>query len=289
MDSDIEILEINKVSNNTDIIISHLSINNQYNTLTDAQGNLEWNFPNPNTKYYFFGFNGYSNAIINENGVENTVLKDVQYGWWTLRLTTSTGNQYITFGGGDPENINSIEDTHIVYNMVNGKLNHWEYYDRVSSDVVYTKNNEINIVSWDTSDGSMPPHLHCYINTPQEELLKLYLKLYLEGIDYILDREWETRIKYKWYEYRLIEKRYDNDTAILESLNGRTARELAIFRNYIFARHNYRFSSDEWNAFFRTYYKNDYNGTRTNADVMNILTEHEKYVLDLVVKQGNSK
>jgi hypothetical protein len=270
-------------TSNNDNIMSHLSINNQYNTLTHGQGNFEWYSPYSNTQHYFFGFDGYSNAILSESDYYVRESRETLV-HWTLRLFSR--NRYVTFGGGVPENINGIEDTRIKYRF-SGRLIHWEGTARESIEIGYRNNNEIHIVTRNPTDGTMPPNLFCYINIPREELLGKYLKLYLEGIDYILDKKWLTRVKgVAFYTDRnILEKRYDNDALIVEGLNGRTARELAIFRNYIYARHNYRFRSDEWNIFFRTYYKVNYNGSRTNDEVMNTLTDHEKRVLELVIEQ----
>jgi len=272
-----------QTSNNTDSIMSHLSIGYQYNTLTHAQGTLEWDFPYPLTQHYFFGFNGYSNAILSEfTFYARDTSKEIVH--WTLRLFSRDGNKYITFGG-------NVKDANINYKMTNVRISYWSAgwseSSRVSIEIKYGQNNEIQIVTRDPSDGTMPPNLFCYINIPREELLEKYLKLYLDGIDYILDKKWETRIKGVafWTDKNIIEKRYDNDASIIESLNGRTARELAVFRNYIYVRHNYRFSSNEWNTFFRTYYKNDYNGNKTNDEVLNTLTEREKHILELVIEQ----
>jgi hypothetical protein len=276
-----------QTSVNTDDIMSYLSIDNQYNTLTQRQGNFEWHYdPKPYTQHYFFGFNEYSNAILSEwqyyarDRREEIIL-------WTLRLFSGNEIGYITFGGGDPENINDTKNASISYTMSNGSIINWENYGRVSSDIEYRQNNEIHIVTWDPMDGSMPPNLHSYINISRKDLLGKYLRLYLDGIDYILDKKWESRIiGIGFYtEKDIIEKRYDNDAAIIESLNGLTTRELAIFRNYIYARHNYRFRSDEWNTFFMTYYKDDYSGNKTNEEVLNILPEYEKHILELINEQ----
>jgi hypothetical protein len=275
----------------TDEIMSYLSIGNQYNTLTQGQGNLEWYYPYSYTQHYFFGFEGYSNAILSESEYyARESRKELIH--WTLRLYSKNGDRYITFGGADPENINKIEDAGYNYSMSNGRLIDWKSgweieYARVSDEIVYGQNNEIHIVTWLPSDGTMPPNLFSYINISRKELFRKYLRLYLDGIDYILDKKWETRIKgfAFWTDRNILEKKYDNDAVIMESLKGLTARELAIFRNYIYARHNYRFRSDDWNEFFRTYYKDDYNGTRTNDEVLDILTDHEKHILELVIEQ----
>jgi hypothetical protein len=183
-----------QTSNNTDSIMSHLSIDNQYNTLTHGQGNFDWYYPYPYTQHYFFGFGGYSNAILSESEYYVRERREEMV-HWTLRLFSKNENRYIVFGGGEPENINNIEETEINYNMLNGHLSYWSTGDRESIEIEYRKNNGIYIVTRNTSDGTMPPNLFSYINIPHEELLGKYLKLYLDGIDYILDKKWETRIK----------------------------------------------------------------------------------------------
>jgi hypothetical protein len=269
-------------TSNNDNIMSHLSISNQYNTLTHAQGNFEWNTGSEYIQHYFFGFDGYSNAFLFRSEYSyNKLSLDIH---WTLLFPVKNENKYITFGGGLQRNINSIEDTRLTYDISNGRLTYWKSSFGSSIDIKYGRNNEIHILREPAGD-TMPTHLMCYVNVTEEEILTKYLRLYLDGIDYILDKKWETRIKYDFLDRHILEKRYDNDALIAEGLNGRTARELAIFRNYIFARHNYRFRSDEWNIFFKTYYKVNYNGSRTNDEVMNTLTAHEKRVLELVIEQ----
>ena len=136
------------------------------------------------------------------------------------------------------------------------------------------------IDSEDPDDGTMPPHHFKYYNIPKDRLLDLYLKLYLEGIDYILDKQWESRNRISIKK----QKTYIDNRIISKGLESRTSRELAIFRNYIFARHNYRFRSDEWNIFFRKYYNPNYSGVWTNEEVMRMLSPHEEYILNLIVK-----
>jgi len=60
-------------------------------------------------------------------------------------------------------------------------------------------------------------------------------------------------------------------------------------RNYMYVRHNYAFRSNTWINFFTNYYKPNYNGTRTNDEVMAIMSEYEKSILNLIIENENQK
>jgi hypothetical protein len=67
---------------------------------------------------------------------------------------------------------------------------------------------------------------------------------------------------------------------ITKILGGRTEKELAIFRNCLFALKNYKFQTETWDTFSKQYLPG-YNGIFTNAEVMNMFTDDEKWILDL--------
>jgi hypothetical protein len=130
------------------------------------------------------------------------------------------------------------------------------------------------------SIGTERSHYYAYAaEVSRESTLRDFIRAYLENIEYILGVVSGRR------QLNSLEKQYEREEVLLEILKGRTERELAIFRNYIFARYNYRFQSDEWNLFFRRYYKSDYKGTRSNNKVMAFLTDGEKMVLNLIIQQ----
>jgi len=84
------------------------------------------------------------------------------------------------------------------------------------------------------------------------------------------------------------EKEY-NLTKVYEVLNILTRHELSIFRNYMFARHNFAFRTQTWNNFFREHYRSNYNGTRSNDEVMSIMTEWEKDILNMIIEIENQR
>jgi hypothetical protein len=121
--------------------------------------------------------------------------------------------------------------------------------------------------------------MYVYSNVAKETLLDFYISIYLKNIDYIFgeyDDETSPAMK---KEYSINNMQY-----LIENIKDLTQKELAIFRNYIFARHNYRFQSNEWNSFFKKHYKSDYHGTKSNNEVMGLLSDYEKMILNLIIE-----
>jgi hypothetical protein len=267
------ILFFNLPSFSEPMAISYLSLGGKYNTLFDGD-----------TTYYFYGFDEYSEAIIwdHDNG---------QY--WTLQMNTeSKKNKFITFGGGYPLDLvyetyggesgntcisawmGASADYGYEYKIENGKLVYWTTsIDFSPRHIAETINENTTRIEINTGEWKF-----IYSNKSREELLDFFLKKYLENIDYLLG-DWK-RVKNP-----VMKKEYNDISMFTENITGRTGRELAIFRNYIFARHNYKFISTEWNLFFKKYYKSDYTGTKTNEEVMSILTNEERLVLKLIIEE----
>ena len=73
----------------------------------------------------------------------------------------------------------------------------------------------------------------------------------------------------------------------MEILETRTPRELAIFRNCIYAMKGYRFTGRSWTDFFGKYLEG-YSGTRTNDEVTAMLSDSEKWLPELIVGYENN-
>jgi len=71
-------------------------------------------------------------------------------------------------------------------------------------------------------------------------------------------------------------------------LDGRTERELAIFRNCLFAIKGYKFSNNTWTDFFNKYLVG-YSGKFTNDKVMTMFSVNEKKLLDLIIRYENRR
>jgi len=273
--------------------LSHLSLENRYNTLSieyQIRGTGEY------PRYFFYGFDDYSEAIMWDNDGEYPHW--VPKHFWTLLIKSKKDSQFITFGGGYPETAafswlddyeyhfsnNRLVDFNIVDNYQGKK-----YISRESYNIENEKNRLI-VSTRDTSDGTMPPRYYIFYNTPREELLRIYIKNFLNSIDYIINKEWLERNKNTGSssDRNIIENSY-NMPDINRLLKILTKHELSIFRNYMYARHNYAFKTNTWIKFFSNYYKPNYNGTKTNDEVMAIMSEYEKSILNLVIEIENQK
>jgi hypothetical protein len=260
--------------------LAHRTIDYKYNTLSIAYQSREYGvYP----IYYFFGFDDYSEAIMWEN------TGDYNMGWvakhfWTLELRPKNREPF-TFGGGYTDAGGHLP--FYQYQFISGTMIDFNIISRYSDNIIResynieNNNNMIDISTRDISDGTMPPRYFTFYNTSNETLLKLYLMNFLNGIDYIIDKEWIEKNEGVAKDDR--EWIYDT-TDIRMTLRRLTKRELSIFRNYMFARHGYAFRTKTWNNFFTEYYKKDYTGTKTNNEVTANMTEYETAILNMIIE-----
>ena len=161
-------------------------------------------------------------------------------------------------------------------------------------------NNRLTYVKWLWSDGrriknkeitynsngltvTFESFMIKLYNIPEVELIDIFLRKYVEDIfELLLDNKNLARIKndYDTQGY--------ND--ILKLLPILRKQELAIIRNCIFAKYRFSFQTPYWKDFFQKYYISNYNGTNTNAKVMEQLSDNEKWLLELIIeyeRKGN--
>jgi hypothetical protein len=106
-----------------------------------------------------------------------------------------------------------------------------------------------------------------YYNIPGPELLDKFLTLFVNDVFNIIDKIGRYREYY-----------YDELLTLLRNLKQ---RELAIFRNCLFAKHQYAFQQQAWKEFMNKYYKN-YHGIYINSEVMDKLNDDERWLLNLI-------
>jgi hypothetical protein len=109
--------------------------------------------------------------------------------------------------------------------------------------------------------------IYKYYNIPENELIDIFMAKIVNEMIHIINNV----------------DRYINTADIEIILRNMTPRELAIFRNSIFAKYSYSFQTPNWIEFFNNYIV-DYSGKYTNAEVMEQLTDNEKWLLDLIIK-----
>lgn len=226
--------------------------------------------------YHFFGYEDYSEALI-------------YYNWLQLGLGEMTFYPFnrITYGLGPYQYRRySVQGNIIGYEWFNpgveysgeeqkfenGKLVYWaltkerrpfvtaeRIEQNAESITIYFKNYQIK-----------------YYNISKEELLDIFLKKYIELICDVND---------------IINGKYDVDNfneKLLELLNGRTPRELAIFRNCLYAIKGYSFASSTWTYFF-TKYLEGYTAQFSNAEVTAMFNNKEKQLLNLIIQHENQR
>jgi hypothetical protein len=271
--------------------LSHRSINYMYNTISieyQIRGTGEYPI------YFFYGFDDYSDAII----WENTGDQEIRKRFWTLQLAQKNTNRFITFGGGYPDDNANAYKPFYEYQLQNNRLVNFnilsyyqgkKYISRESYDI-RNEGTRLVISTRDHDDGSMPPRFYIFSNISREEMLRVYITNFLKSIDYILEREWIQRNRgitisdtQGYFNISILEKEYNLED-IRNVLRILTRHELSVFRNYMYARHNYIFKTNTWNIFFRNYYNSNYNGTSTNEEVMAIMSDYEKTILNMIIE-----
>ncbi|WP_461248079.1 YARHG domain-containing protein, partial [Treponema sp. R6D11] len=224
------------------------------------------------TTYFLYGYKDYSEAIVSEKHLELSIGNNSFYtvGFLDYSLNeqeryngqnNSIGYQWISPGIGYVGEEHKIENGRLVYwAMAEGD------YPYLISERIEHNNQRIII---DTKDRSGDKYQVMFYNVSKNEILDLFLKNYLKLII-------ETN--------EMVNKRniVENQEYITPLLSGRTPRELAIFRNCLYAIKGYKFSNSTWTDFFNKYL-DGYNGRYTNDEVTAMFTKNEKWLLDLII------
>jgi hypothetical protein len=244
------------------------------------------------TTYYFYGYNQYSEAII-DGGVSLSIDEPGVFYPNGPRLEF-TPNKYTRYTGKN----NSIGyfwhvfiqgSTGMEYKFENGKLVYWargkDYWgeglefkwDQYTILRKIEQNNQ-SITVYYTLSGNDKISSDRYYNISKTELLDIFLKRYTELINDINENLQEYIDNF----------RNDFEENILLLIKGRTSRELAIFRNCLYAIKGYKFANPAWTEFFNKYL-DGYNGRYTNDEVTTMFTENEKWLLDLIIQHENRR
>jgi hypothetical protein len=232
------------------------------------------------TAYYFYGYEGYSEAFV----------FDTQIRLSTGEPRTFYPNGLITYGFPPYEYIrysgqnNSIGYENILptigyygeeHKFENDKLVYWALTNekRPYTTLERIEQSDQRIIIY-VLNGKQGFHYR-YYNISRTELLDQFLKRYVELICIINKMVNDNSQDYV----------YD---LIIPVLQGRTARELAILRNCLFAIKGYKFSNSTWIEFFNKYLES-YRPQYSNAEVIAMFTNNEKWLLDLVIQYENRR
>jgi hypothetical protein len=238
------------------------------------------------TEYFFYGYEEYSEAFIYGSSIELSIEPSSEepifypesqliHGFGMRYYDRRMGLDgtiiyvyYLPMGEGSVGQFHKYE---------NGKLVYWarSNYGGITFETELIEQNEENLVIGNQL---------IYYNIPRDELLDMFLIKYVGlicEINGLINGSGYSRLGKNFAEYF-----FDGDAQLL--LSGRTSRELAIFRNCLFAIKGYRFASQSWTDFFNKYL-DGYNGNYTNDEVMAMFSIQERQLLDLIIQYENRR
>jgi hypothetical protein len=233
------------------------------------------------TVYYFYGYEDYSEAFIfgtfirlstgtsgtfYPNGSITNRFPPYRYRHYNGQ-NNSTGYESVVPTIGYYGEEHRFENDRLLYWALTEERRPYTTLERIE------QNNQSITIYANDSGGNFQTR---YYNIPKTELLDLFLRKYVELI---------CTVNEMINEYNDVNELYD---LIIPLLQGRTARELAIFRNCLFAIKGYRFATQTWIDFF---YKHldGYDGRYTNNEIMAMFTDNEKWLLELIIRYENKR
>jgi hypothetical protein len=254
-------------------VMQHLSLG--YNTKS-TQGGV-------NT-YFFYGFEDYSEAYFYDYSSYVHLALSTRTPWIFYpggRLRDSP-TEYYRFSVQSNSNGYRFNEGGSFYSeeqrFENGRLVYWaSFFRRI--DGVYIpsmtsqriEQNSQSIKIYATNSEGWRQSIYSYYNISRTELLELFLRRYVRLICEINDA---------------INNTNNYDEYLFELVRARTPRELAIFRNCLYALKGYRFINSEWADFF-TKYLNDYRPQYSENEVTAMFTDSEKWLLYLIIRYEN--
>jgi hypothetical protein len=125
------------------------------------------------------------------------------------------------------------------------------------------------------ADGSYYLEIR-YYNNSEEYILEKFYKYLVTGLKQYIDYVNEDGLD----SY--------SGSHIISTINYIEIEDLAIFKNLLFALHNYKFNNLYWINFFQKYL--DYNnGNLNNAESLNLFTNEERKILELIINKEQNK
>ena len=256
-------------------IMSFLSFG--FNARHETRGKTSYDY------YYFFGFDGYSEALIyNDRWVEFGI------GSMTFYPNGRIANgfppyEYRRYTGQDNSagyermipTQGYMGEEHILSN--NGKLVYIAQTDARQPLMIADKieHTAQSLTVYYTYNGIS--FRDRYYDIDRAQLLNLFLEGYVALIGEI-----HAMVNEGGYERGRLSE-------IIEPVfQRRTTRELAIFRNCLYAIKGMRFTTASWADFFNQYLP-AYRAQYTNAEVTTMFNDNERWLLNLVIEQENRR
>jgi hypothetical protein len=233
------------------------------------------------SNYFFYGYEDYSEAFISLSGIELSIAgttffpqENIIHGFGPrVYFRYMAHDDTLIYGWHLPMGQEIVEEIH---RYENGKLVYWAtaFEREITVETELIEQNTRNILIASTNRR--------YYNISKDALLRIFLENYVRLIREIIDLI--NGNKYSQLGEHFTEDFFNGQVQLL--LSGRTSRELAIFRNCLYAIKGYRFSTLSWTAFFKNYLPN-YNARYSNAEATAMFTDNERRLLDLIIEYEN--
>jgi hypothetical protein len=243
-----------------------------FNASSDSGGGNE---------YFFFGYEGYSEAFIYNSSIRLSTGEPETFFPNGLITYLFSPYKYYRYNGknnsiGYENHVATIGNFGEEHKFENGRLVYWALTDHREPYLIAERieqNNQSITVFYSDSRGNYESR---YYNIPKNELLDIFLKKYVWII---------CEASKMVNEYSNVNEIYNEIVPLIE---GRTARELAIFRNCLYAIKGYRFANSTWTDFFNKYLEG-YRGQFSNDEVTAKFTNNDKWLLNLVSQHENGR
>jgi hypothetical protein len=250
---------------------------------SDVMRFLSLGFNTEGTSHFFFGFEGYSEALLIGPYMQLYIGDGLFYSW--VNISQEILPTKFSFSHGLNNTI-ALNWNLIAFGVVgqiqrfeNNRLVYWawtEGYRGPTTTILESieQSEERIIITVRSVDDPARIFRLTYHNIPANEVLDLFYRRYIQLICSVVEM---VNITY-----------YANDISNVVSLvlQGRTARELAIFRNTLFAMRGLRFQTQAWTDFF-TQHLAGYNGRYTSDEVIAMFTENEYWLLNVIIQHEN--
>ncbi|MDR2964866.1 MAG: YARHG domain-containing protein [Treponema sp.] len=243
----------------------------------------DWN--NLGITHYFYGYEDYSEAIININnfhsGLQLSMREPNTFYPIDSRRFDKPPTEYVCYSGhsgdtgyhySDPNGPTALEKR-----IEEGRLVNWtsvlitrrgEYVPWLTTNRI--EQDEESITVYFARNGTGEETIR-YYNIPRTQLFEIFQKKYVQLICEIVN---------------MINETNDNNEYIAELIRSRTQQELAIFRNCLYAIKGYRFFTPVWLEYFNKYLEG-YRAQYSANYAAKMFTNNEIWLLHLILQCEN--
>ncbi len=181
----------------------------------------------------------------------------------------------------------AVADIGIEYEFAGNTLIYWanshDFEPSEAETQIRQNNNDISItLKYESGITTIR-----YYNSPEEKLRDIYykdlLRCFYWWFDYVNSDLYESELN-----YRIRNNLQDEIPSYHEVIDRLSGEELRIFRNCLYAKHQYIFINDKWKLFFKKY-DEYYQGDNTSREAEKLFSDHERILLNAIIdREGKS-